>query len=286
MQAASTPQGCGEEQLPVMQNMLDCWVGNLGSTGGAINPSKSHWYLLDFEWTGSQWVYRPASSMPGELHAPDPHAVATVIARHEPHEAEKYLGIQVAADGNMRAQTAQLLEKGHLFANRTRMSPLLTKNEAWLNYTLTIYKTLEYPMPATTMSAEDWRKVMTPINSAALPKAGIVRTMAHAVVYGPRKYQGLGVMEPWHNQELTHLTLFADQITQDTSLGARLRISTEALRMETGYPGHFTDVPFAIAVLGPPTAGSRICGKAANNSKSASTTPSETSSWPVNTTSF
>ena len=40
----------GEIQVPRAQASLDQWAGMIEATRGAINPAKSYWYLLDFEW--------------------------------------------------------------------------------------------------------------------------------------------------------------------------------------------------------------------------------------------
>ena len=41
-----------------MQDIVDCWEGVAKTTGGAIDPSKSWWYLVHFDWKDSNWTYR------------------------------------------------------------------------------------------------------------------------------------------------------------------------------------------------------------------------------------
>ena len=36
-----------------MQKAVDCWETGIRAKGGAIRPEKCHWYLLDFQWDGS-----------------------------------------------------------------------------------------------------------------------------------------------------------------------------------------------------------------------------------------
>lgn len=59
---ATTP---GESVASVMQQTLDTWEGSLRATGGALVPSKSHWYLVDYVWKSGQWHYRSKDSMLG-----------------------------------------------------------------------------------------------------------------------------------------------------------------------------------------------------------------------------
>lgn len=48
----------GEEVRCQMQEALNWWEGGLRATGGALVPSKSHWYLIDFCWANGKWNYR------------------------------------------------------------------------------------------------------------------------------------------------------------------------------------------------------------------------------------
>jgi hypothetical protein len=38
-----------------MQMAVDEWEGGLRATGGALDPKKSHWYLIDFIWQFGEW---------------------------------------------------------------------------------------------------------------------------------------------------------------------------------------------------------------------------------------
>ena len=40
-----------------MQEALNHWEGGLCTLGGALVPSKSHWYLVNFKWTNGSWKY-------------------------------------------------------------------------------------------------------------------------------------------------------------------------------------------------------------------------------------
>ena len=48
----------GEDSLSIaeqMQQAVDTWEGGLRTTGGALDPTKSHWYLIDFIWEDRKW---------------------------------------------------------------------------------------------------------------------------------------------------------------------------------------------------------------------------------------
>ncbi len=87
-----------------------------------------------------------------------------------------------------------------------------TRNDYWIAYSHAISKTMEYPMSASTISEEQWKEIYTIINMDVLPRAGLVRSLGHDVLYGPIKYQGLGKQSAYHTQELTHLKDFVEQV--------------------------------------------------------------------------
>lgn len=50
-----------------MQEVLDHWDGLIRATGGALEKSKSYWYLLDYERRDGKWCYKPISAVPGNI---------------------------------------------------------------------------------------------------------------------------------------------------------------------------------------------------------------------------
>ena len=84
-------------------------------------------------------------------------------------------------------------------------------------------------MVTTRLSKQQWEQISTILHQAALPKAGFVRTMTHAVLHGPHKCQDMGLMHHWYNQELTHLSNFVHQVNLDSSCGKHYQISTEQM---------------------------------------------------------
>jgi hypothetical protein len=58
------------EQIGIkMQSVMNTWEGGIHATGGALEPSKSHWYLIDFKWIPQclRWDYHLLNDLPGIL---------------------------------------------------------------------------------------------------------------------------------------------------------------------------------------------------------------------------
>jgi hypothetical protein len=49
--------------LERMQSAIDCWQGVVKFTGGAVEPSKSWWYLIQFKWDNGNWQYQLRNNM-------------------------------------------------------------------------------------------------------------------------------------------------------------------------------------------------------------------------------
>ena len=101
----------GEEVIQEMQIVLDCWGGFLRATSGALVPSKSYWYAIDFAWDGAKWIYRSISDMPGQILITGVDGKRVVLTRHEPSVGQETLGVMQAMDGNNKDEVLHLRKK-------------------------------------------------------------------------------------------------------------------------------------------------------------------------------
>jgi hypothetical protein len=56
-----------QDLIQCMQQAVDSWEGGLMVTSGAIVPSKTYWYLVDFSWSGGKWRYKKISECSGDI---------------------------------------------------------------------------------------------------------------------------------------------------------------------------------------------------------------------------
>jgi hypothetical protein len=75
--------------IPEMQGAVDHWEGGLRASGGALVPSKSHWYLVDFKWRNDSWEYCTIADNPGALSMLDHTGARVPLERVEVSEARK-----------------------------------------------------------------------------------------------------------------------------------------------------------------------------------------------------
>ena len=60
--AGSDVYTSGEDVMREMQVVVDRWEGGLRATGGALVPSKSYWYMIDFKWSRASGSTKPRKS--------------------------------------------------------------------------------------------------------------------------------------------------------------------------------------------------------------------------------
>ena len=113
----------------------------------------------------------------------------------------------------------------------------LTRHDAWTALNSTLMKKLEYPLPALTLEKKDCNNIISSILSGGLPRIGVCKKMARALVYLPTKFQGLGVHDLYISQGLSHIKVLLDSIWQRTTTGRLLTTTIEYLKIEVGLRG-------------------------------------------------
>ena len=206
-----------------MQAVVDTWEGGLRASGGALVPSKSYWYLIHFTFHNNQWRYSSIEDTPAALTIRDVSGLNRVeLDRLEVYEARETLGVFIAMDATQDTQEEEMLGTTHCWADRVR-SGRLNHAEAWFSLNLCIMKTLEYPLMATSLSKAQCATIMQPILDAGLPALGLNRHMPHIVVYGPKRYQGVGIPDLWMLQGILKLWLAIAHGDANTITGCSIR---------------------------------------------------------------
>ena len=102
----------GETAIPIAEQMqlaVDEWEGGIRASGGALDPDKSHWYLIDFLWKDGKWRLARKNDTLTELRIRDSitgHKV--VIDRLEVNEARTALGVNQCPSDSMLSQVERM----------------------------------------------------------------------------------------------------------------------------------------------------------------------------------
>jgi len=91
-----------------MQRLLSTWHGLLCATGGELVPEKCFWYLINFKWVNKEWQYKREKELMGQLSIEQSNIGKIIIPQLEVDKARRTLGVQIALDGNNRAEALHL----------------------------------------------------------------------------------------------------------------------------------------------------------------------------------
>ena len=223
-----------EEALQSTQCAYQSWQNLLTATGGSLSLSKSSYTMV--YWTvdkqSNEFKTVSKKERTGEIRMKADNQ-EVVIARKDPNEACKDLGILLAPDGNMKDQLRECIDRSKRIKAIISLSPI-TRQEASVFYHSRCMGWARYFLPITTFSKKQCHLIQSKMYQALLPKLGYNRHMPLTVVFGPRKYGGIGIFNFYTEQLIEHLRLTVLEIRKDTTAGKLLRIELDSLQLISG----------------------------------------------------
>jgi hypothetical protein len=144
----------------------------------------------------------------------------------------------------MDAQFEYMLVTAQSWAIRLKVGKL-PRHLTWKAWMSTITKTLEYPLPVTTLTRAQCQKLSSVLIRAALPQVGVVNTFPRALAHAPRKFFGLKIPDFYIQQGVAHVDGLVKLSKSTKHPTARLlRHSAEAMRIQMGCNGPLFQVPW------------------------------------------
>ena len=141
--------------------------------------------------------------------------------------------VQVEHMRNQAVEWSDRIRAGHL-SRQSVTQALLT----------TIFKSLEYPLPVTTLTQAECEYITSPILQHCLPRMGIVRSFPRTLVYSHAQFQGLQIPNLYWLQGYYHIERLLKFYGSRQLSGSLLRHSLESLRLELGCNGSLMELPY------------------------------------------
>ena len=206
------------------QEGIDMWEGLVRATGGALIIEKSAWWLIDVVWDqNGDWKYRKIDEMPGNLQTRDWDGTQQPLNRKEVSEAFETLGVWIAPDGQQDTAFLKLKTKAENWASKIQKAKL-QHTDVYYAWVSTITKSLEYPLPALSLSKDQCQQLNKILKLAAMPKTGVVRSFPNVVVHAPPSHLGLGIPDMYAAQIASHLQMIQAHGERETLTGELLRV--------------------------------------------------------------
>jgi hypothetical protein len=233
-----------------LQSAVAAWEGGLRATGGALEPTKSFRYPIEFGWKAGEPYYKSVKECNVDpITVRDPFGTILPLQCLEPSHAERTLGVRLAPDGNMETQFEYMLETAQSWVTRLKAGHL-PRHLTWKAWMSTISKTLAYPLPVTTLTRTQCQKKLSVLIRAALPQVGIVSTFPRALAHAPRKFFGLDIPDFYIKQGAAHVEKLV-KISKSTKhpTACLLRHSAETMRVTLGCNGYVFRTPWQCSIL-------------------------------------
>ena len=141
-----------EDIYTCMQEGINRWEGGLKATGGAICPDKSFVYPIAFTWDDTgEYTFLSPNEINIPLTVKDDKEVRHALEQVLSSEGRETLGVYLAPNGTMTEQIQAMKKKVQKWCANISAGRLPPR-EAWQCVSTTIMKSLQYPLPALTLS--------------------------------------------------------------------------------------------------------------------------------------
>ena len=235
------PNETWESLFDRAQEGLRLWETLLRTTGGAIEPTKSHWVRISHKWKNGKSSLEKANRNE-HLELRDPQGNTTHLQQIEVTESKRTLGVWQAACGDETAQKTILIKKIEDWGEKTS-TKTMTKHEARTAIKQTIGRTIRYPLAATALNKAECIEIQKVLKKETIGKMGVVRTAPNAVVNAPTQFGGMGQTTIHENQTIDHVLTILQHGHSETVTGNLLRTTLEYMALESGMPGDPMKLP-------------------------------------------
>jgi hypothetical protein len=216
-----------------LQHDAQTWERLLHTSGGKLEIQKCVFAL--FEWTSDHWG-RPTlkKSTNNTLHIrnSDTQQIAT-IPQMATSEAYKYVGVQIAPDGNMTSQIKDLKKKCDDMAS-ILSTTYFNASDANQGYTTVFAPSVKYVLPVTSISHSILQTMQTRTVSSVLSRLGFNRHMPRSVVFAPKKYGGIGLLNLPTEQGICQIQLLLSHLRSRSYLHDSIIILLESFQLSAG----------------------------------------------------
>ena len=158
------------------------------------------------------------------------------------------LGVFLSPDGDESKQLDYLSEKAQKWMEFVRVGGL-DWTSCWIALKSTIWKSLEYPLPATTFTKDEISSITGPLYKAVLPRCGYAASFPRDVLHGPKEVQGLGLDNLYDKQYIRHVKDILDYSHRDSTSSEILKLAMESCKLEAGIGGPLFLCPFDVTYL-------------------------------------
>jgi len=223
-----------EELMRTSQQNLSLWNEILQASGGLLNPKKCVWMMYYWKFSPSGKATLTEPPQPIQLTITEDGKEPQPLKRLQPHEAHRYLGVQLTADGNHKEELKLFQKRTDQYVNLLKQCPL-NRREARVVYLQCYLPTLSYPLPATSIPPNKLYQIQSKATAAFLSRMGYPRTFPRAVVYATIQQGGIGFRHLGHEQGVQQMLQILKHLRAGTTTGTIYTIMIQHYQLISGF---------------------------------------------------
>ena len=212
-------------------------------TGGAVRPDKCRWYSIQFQWKQDKWSYCKKYNS-GKLQIMDTNSVLQPVESLCVTQGWKGLGVVSSPSGNWDDHMKYLIMEKIIPWNNGISSSHLQKHDIHRAATTSIFKTIDYSLPATFLSSKQCHKINVQLHKKYIPKMGVDIHLPLVYRHAPTRYQGLGSLHVEEKQFIEKLKIFLFHVSTDTQLAQIIKHNLESLQLILGTHHHIFQLAY------------------------------------------
>ena len=224
------------------QQAATAYQDGVQQTGGAVRPDKCRWYLITFAWRSGKWYYEKKNQY--QINLEDDKGKSQIVTKLQINQGFKGLGIVTAPDGNWKDHVTYLIEEKIKPWNQSIQSSYLQKQDIYRAAFTSIFKTIDYTLPATYMSTSQCQLINAQLHKRFLPKLGIDVHLPLVYRYAPKKYQGLATLNVENKQFNEKMKMFLMHSSTNSQLGKTIQLILEAMHIQIGTHHHIFSLDY------------------------------------------
>ena len=181
-----------EDVIKRTQHDAQLWNDLLRASGGALNLDKCFVQVLDYHFARNGGpVIAPADPKIRIIIHDKTNKKDVQLKPISPYRTYRFLGTEQGISLNQKQQHKNLHKTSGAHQRRLVCSAMSPRC-AWVHYTAVFQRSVGYPLAMCHLSETQLHDLQKKYIPALLNKIGIIRTHAHALVFGPSSYGGIG----------------------------------------------------------------------------------------------
>ena len=223
-----------EELVESFRKAAQSWERFLFTSGGLLALHKCYWWMIAWDW--SQGLPRPCETEVDEhelslSNGTNPALIP--IKRLELDEANIAPGLRLAPSGNQECEIKHRVKMVTAMASRLN-AVSLNHTEVWLFYRSIFIPKVFYLCKITALRCSEWNAILRPITSSLVCKMGFNRHTSRAIVFGPPRLGGIGLVHGYGQQGSERIIHFLSHVRDGSDVGKMMLNTLSHLQLFSG----------------------------------------------------